>query len=191
MQWLFFSHCRVSVDGVKHGWWDTWGWREQREWGERRQTQAGRGDKAKALYCRCGEAINNSVTMERERGREWRSVSRVYKRNTTKPGAPGASSCWALMAVRSGWLSILCLTAHSCAAGPWHQWKSATHLLNLVYTLKGDTMVDVESHTLKIWLELSSTSSRGQETPAARHTELTPLPFHLLQKNNYTIPIVC
>lgn len=34
------------------------------------KTQAGRRDKAKALHCRRGEAINNSVTIERERGRE-------------------------------------------------------------------------------------------------------------------------
>lgn len=114
-----------------------------------RKTQAGRRDKAIALHCQSGEAINNCVTMERGRGREWRSESRVYKRNTTKPGATGASSCWALMAVRSEWLSILCLTAHSSADGPWCRWQSATHLFNPVYTLKGDTKVDVERWSVR------------------------------------------
>lgn len=69
----------------------------------------------------------------------------MYKRNTTKPSATGASSCWALMGVRSGWLSILCLTAHSSPDGLWHPRRSATHLFNPVYTLEGDTMVEVES----------------------------------------------
>lgn len=108
------------------------------------KTQEGRRDKAIALHCQSGEAINNCVTMGRERGREWRSESGVYKRNTTKPGAMGASSCWALMGVRSEWLSILCLTAHSSADRPWCRWQSATHLFNPVYTLKSDTMVDVK-----------------------------------------------
>lgn len=108
------------------------------------KTQAGRRDIAIDPHCQNGEAINNIVTMKRERGRVWRSKSRVYKRNTTKPSATGASSCRALMGVRSGWLSILCLTAHSSADGPRHPWPSATHLFNRVYTLKGDTVVEVE-----------------------------------------------
>lgn len=108
------------------------------------KAQPGRRDKAIALYCQSEEAINNSVTIRRERRRVWRSESRVYKRNTTKSGATGASSCWALMGVRSGWLSILCLTAHSSADGPWHPWRNATLLFNPVYTLEGDTMEEVE-----------------------------------------------
>lgn len=107
----------------------------------RGKTQAGRRDKAIDLHCQSGEAINKSVTMKGERGRVWRSESRVYKRNTTKPGATGASSCWPLMGVRSGWFSTLCLMAHSSCDGPWHPWRSATHSLNPVCTLKGDIMV--------------------------------------------------
>lgn len=127
---------------MKHGWWDTWGWRGKENEGGK--TQASRRDKAIDLHCQSGEAINNSVTIKRETGRVWRSESRVYKRNTTKPGATGASSCRALMGVRSGWLSILCLTAHSSLDGPWHPWRSATHLFNPVYTLEGHTMVEVQ-----------------------------------------------
>ncbi len=65
----------------------------------------------------------------------------MYKRNTTKPGAAGASSCRALMGVRSGWLSILCLTAHSSADGPWHPRRSATLWFNPVYLVTGETIM--------------------------------------------------
>lgn len=46
------------------------GSRENEERGGK--TQAGRRDKAIALHCQSGEAINNSVTIKRERGRESR-----------------------------------------------------------------------------------------------------------------------
>lgn len=109
-------------------------------YGERGKVRASGRDKAIDLHCQSEEAINKSVTIKRERGRVWRSESRVYKRNTTKPGAMGASSCRALMGVRSGWFSILCLMAHSSADGPRHPWRNATHLFNPVSALKGDSV---------------------------------------------------
>lgn len=70
--------------------------------GRERRQNAGRRDKATDLHCQSGEAINNRVTIKTERGRVRRSKSSAYKRNTTKPGAMGASSCRALIGVRSG-----------------------------------------------------------------------------------------
>lgn len=46
------------------------GWREQGEERRGERKQAGRRDKAIALHCQSGEAINNCVTIKRERGRE-------------------------------------------------------------------------------------------------------------------------
>lgn len=188
---LFFSQRRASTLSVKHGWWDTGARRTRRE--EAKHGQAGSRDKAIALHCQSGEAINNSVTIKRERGREWRSESRVYKRNTTKPGATGASSCWALMGVRSGWLSILCLMAHSSADVPWHPWRSATHLFNPVCTLEGDTMVEVErwrvreregKSKVKLNLDLSKCSV-SLSSPCTFSQHLPSLPAALAAPLHY------
>lgn len=53
------------------------------------KTQARCRDNKMGLHCQSGEAINNFVTAEQERGKEWRSRSRVYERNTTKPWCNG------------------------------------------------------------------------------------------------------
>lgn len=118
---------------------------ENEKRGGKKHKQA--GETKQYHRCQSGEAINYSVTIKRER--VWSSQSRVHKRNTTEPGATGASSCRALMGVRSGWLSVLRLMAHSSGDGPWHQWQSTTHLFNQVYTLEGLTMEEVERQRVR------------------------------------------
>ena len=58
-RFIFQSQCdETRVEGAR---------RMRRE---EAKTQAGRRDKAVALHCQSGEAINNSVTIKRERGSE-------------------------------------------------------------------------------------------------------------------------
>lgn len=64
-------------------------------------------------------AINNGVATVGDGGSEQRTGSRVYEGNTTKPAAAGASSCRALMGVRSDCSGVLRLMAHSRGDGPW------------------------------------------------------------------------
>lgn len=61
----------------------SWIGKENKE--RRRKTQAGRRDKAIDLHCQSGEAINNSVTIKRERERVWRARVGCIKETQQNP----------------------------------------------------------------------------------------------------------
>lgn len=67
--------------------------------------------------------VRPSITLSLQSEKEAKSEgvgAGCMKETRQSPGATGASSCWALMGVRSEWLSILRLTAHSSTDRLWY-----------------------------------------------------------------------